>query len=63
MAVSNPLTATRRRLDDDRSEAGRLVELAAEELSAVNAELRELARGLYPVALAERGLHGGRSSR
>jgi hypothetical protein len=32
-------------------------------LSAVNAELRELARGLYPVALAERGLHGGRSSR
>jgi signal transduction histidine kinase len=62
MAVSNLLTATRRKLDGDRSDAGRLLELAAEELSAANAELRELARGLHPVALAERGLRGSLES-
>jgi signal transduction histidine kinase len=56
MAVSNLLTATRRKLDGEGSEAGLLLDLAAEELSAANAELRELARGLHPVALAERGL-------
>ena len=55
MAVSNLLTATSRKLDDAAG-AGPLLELAREELSAANAELRELARGLHPVALAERGL-------
>jgi signal transduction histidine kinase len=62
MAVSNLLTATRRKLAGDGSDAGRLLELAAEELSAANAELRELARGLHPVALAERGLRGALES-
>ncbi|MGH2948026.1 MAG: sensor histidine kinase [Solirubrobacteraceae bacterium] len=62
VAVSNLLTAMRRKLDGDGSEAGPLLELAAEELSAANAELRELARGLYPVALAERGLRGALES-
>jgi signal transduction histidine kinase len=62
MAVSNLLTATRRKLDRDGSDAGRLLDLAAEELSAANAELRELARGLHPVALAERGLRGALES-
>jgi signal transduction histidine kinase len=54
MAVSNLLTATRRQLGSEN--AGELLELAAGELSAANAELRELARGLHPVALSERGL-------
>jgi signal transduction histidine kinase len=62
VAVSTLLTAARRKLDRDGPDAGRLLELAAEELSAANSELRELARGLYPVALAERGLRGGLES-
>jgi signal transduction histidine kinase len=57
MAVSNLLTATSRKLDGEDAGARQLVELARDELSAANAELRELARGLHPVALAERGLH------
>jgi signal transduction histidine kinase len=56
MAVSNLLTASTRKLGEDESGAGPLIELAREELSAANAELRELARGLHPVALTERGL-------
>ena len=36
--------------------AERLLDGAAEELDQAHADLRELARGLYPVALAERGL-------
>jgi signal transduction histidine kinase len=56
MAVSNLLTATRTKLGSDGGAAAKLLELAAQELSAAIAELRELARGLHPVALAERGL-------
>jgi signal transduction histidine kinase len=56
MAVSNLLTATRRKLGSDAGAAADLLDFAARELSAANAELRELARGLHPVALAERGL-------
>jgi signal transduction histidine kinase len=56
LAVSNLLTATRRKLGSDGGAAAELLGLAARELSAANAELRELARGLHPVALAERGL-------
>ncbi len=52
MAVANYLTVAR------RAGGGDALELAAQELSAANAELRDLARGLYPVALAERGLSG-----
>jgi signal transduction histidine kinase len=63
LAVSTLLTATRRKLAAGDSEAGgRLLELAAQELSAANTELRELARGLHPVALAERGLRGALES-
>ena len=36
--------------------AEKLLETAEQELSAAHAELRELARGLHPVALSERGL-------
>ncbi len=56
MAVANFLTVARKQAG---SEA---LDLAAQELSAANAELRELARGLYPVALAERGLRGALES-
>src|SRR4051812_41294187 len=52
MAVANLLTVARKKTGEP------LLDAAAEELAAANAELRVLARGLYPVALAERGLNG-----
>ena len=52
MAVANFLTVARKQSGEP------ILDLAAEELAAANAELRELARGLFPVALAERGLRG-----
>jgi signal transduction histidine kinase len=52
LAVSNLLRVARRKPDA----AERLLETAEQELTAAHAELRELARGLHPVALAERGL-------
>jgi signal transduction histidine kinase len=59
LAISNFLTVARKKAGDD---AAPLLDLAAQELTAANAELRELARGLYPVALAERGLRGALES-
>ncbi len=56
MAVANFLSVAHKKTGDP------LLDRAAEELSAANAELRELARGLFPVALAERGLHGALES-
>jgi signal transduction histidine kinase len=53
-AVSNLLRVARKKADG--SGADPLLALAEEELTAAHAELRELARGLHPVALAERGL-------
>jgi signal transduction histidine kinase len=50
VAIANLLTVARKKTGDP------VLELAADELTAANTELRELARGLYPVALAERGL-------
>jgi signal transduction histidine kinase len=52
LAVSNLLRVARRKPET----ADTLLETAQQELSAAHAELRELARGLHPVALAERGL-------
>jgi signal transduction histidine kinase len=52
LAVSNLLRVARRKAGD----ADPLLVRAEEELTAAHAELRELARGLHPVALAERGL-------
>ena len=54
LAVTNLLRVARRRLGDGAAET--LLEQAEEELTTAHAELRELARGLHPVALAERGL-------
>jgi signal transduction histidine kinase len=60
-AVANLLTAVRGRIG--RGEApGDILELASDELSAAQRELRDLARGLHPVALAERGLRGALES-
>jgi signal transduction histidine kinase len=62
VAVSALLNAARGKLGADGSGAGPLLDLAADELAAGNAELRELARGLHPVALAERGLRNALES-
>jgi signal transduction histidine kinase len=56
LAVSNLLRVARRRLEGADTQAVTLLDTAAEELQLAHAELRELARGLHPVALAERGL-------
>jgi signal transduction histidine kinase len=58
LAVSNLLRVARTRVrnSDGDAAAEALVTRAIEELSHAHADLRELARGLYPVALAERGL-------
>jgi signal transduction histidine kinase len=55
VAVANLLKLAQRRLGQG-DEADDMLALACDELSAAQAELRDLARGLHPVALAERGL-------
>jgi signal transduction histidine kinase len=62
VAVGQLLTLSRRKLDAGDGDVGQLLDLAADELSTANSELRELARGLHPVALAERGLRGALES-
>jgi len=54
-AVANLLRAAQIQLDRG-IEAGDTIRVAHEELGAAQTELRELARGLHPVALSERGL-------
>jgi signal transduction histidine kinase len=55
VAVANLLKLAERRLErgDDAVE---VIHLAHDELGEAQAELRDLARGLHPVALSERGL-------
>ena len=55
MAVGNLLQVARRTLGDDH-EAAAVLRDAHDELGEAHAELRDLARGLHPVALSERGL-------
>jgi signal transduction histidine kinase len=55
VAVANLLKLAQRRLGTG-DEAGDVLRLATDELSAAQTELRDLARGLHPVALSERGL-------
>jgi len=55
MAVGNLLRLARQKAGDDQELAG-VLEIAGGELSEAHAELRDLARGLHPVALTERGL-------
>ena len=55
LAVGNLLKVVQHKLDDDDA-AAEVLRLACTELDEAHAELRDLARGLHPVALSERGL-------
>jgi signal transduction histidine kinase len=55
MAVGNLLRVAQLKLGDDH-EAADVLRLAHDELGEAHSELRDLARGLHPVALSERGL-------
>jgi signal transduction histidine kinase len=55
LAVANLLKLAQRKLDGG-DDARDVLQLADDELGEAQAELRDLARGLHPVALAERGL-------
>jgi signal transduction histidine kinase len=61
VAVANLLKLAQRRLGDG-DEAIDVLRLAGDELSTAQTELRDLARGLHPVALSERGLHSALES-
>jgi signal transduction histidine kinase len=61
LAVANLLKLAQRKLDEG-DDAGAVVQLADDELGEAQAELRDLARGLHPVALAERGLRSALES-
>ena len=59
--VSNLVTVAQRRLE--RGEApGDVLDRAGKELGAAQVEMRDLARGLHPVALSERGLRNALES-
>ena len=61
VAVSNLLKLAQGRLGEG-DEAVDVLGLACDELGAAQIELRDLARGLHPVALSERGLHSALES-
>jgi signal transduction histidine kinase len=56
VAVSMSLRVALKHLNDDSGRARELLENAAEELGHALEELRDLARGLHPAILTERGL-------
>ena len=56
MALALSLRLARSRLDEDPAEAGELLDEATAELEQATAELRELARGIHPGLLTDRGL-------
>jgi signal transduction histidine kinase len=56
VALSIQLALARRRLADDPETAGRLLDAARTELEQALEELRELARGIHPAILTDRGL-------
>jgi signal transduction histidine kinase len=61
LAVGNLLRLAQRKLEEE-SQAVDVLGLACDELGEAQAELRQLARGLHPVALSERGLLGALES-
>jgi len=61
VAVGTLLKTAQRRLERG-DEPDEVLRLATEELGAAQSELRDLARGLHPVALSERGLRGALES-
>jgi signal transduction histidine kinase len=56
VALALELQVVRSRLETDPAGAGQLLEAAADELAGATHELRELARGLHPPLLSDRGL-------
>jgi signal transduction histidine kinase len=56
MALTMNLRLARDKLGEDPAATGELLDEAMDELAAATAELRELARGIHPVLLSERGL-------
>jgi signal transduction histidine kinase len=56
VSLALALRLARERLADGEGEAAELLERAAEELTLALEELRELARGIHPAVLSERGL-------
>ena len=56
VAVALALRTARRRLDRDPGTAGSLLDAAADDLDAAIAALRDLARGIHPAVLSDRGL-------
>jgi signal transduction histidine kinase len=56
VGVALLLGHARRRTDDDPAEVAELLDRALDELRTSLAELRELARGIHPAVLTERGL-------
>jgi signal transduction histidine kinase len=61
VAVANLLKVAQRQVGDGDDAAG-VLRMACDELSAAQTELRDLARGLHPVALSERGLQSALES-
>ena len=59
MALTMNLRLARDKLDGDPAATAELLDEAMEELGAATAELRELARGIHPVVLSDRGLAAG----
>jgi PAS domain S-box-containing protein len=57
VSLSLVLRLAQARVRNDADEADRLLAQAAEELSQALEELRELARGIHPAVLSDRGLH------
>jgi signal transduction histidine kinase len=56
VALALDLRMARAKLDEDPGTAAELLEAATHELAAATEELRELARGLHPPVLTDRGL-------
>ncbi|MGE5408725.1 MAG: sensor histidine kinase [Syntrophothermus sp.] len=56
MALTMNLRLARDKLDSDPAATAELLDEALEELAAATAELRELARGIHPAVLTDRGL-------
>lgn len=62
VALAMDLSRARERFDTDPERARQLLEVAHEEAKAALVELRNLARGIHPAVLAERGLDAALAS-
>jgi signal transduction histidine kinase len=56
VSLALTLRMAREKLDAEPAEVGRLLDRSREELDQALSELRDLARGIHPAVLAERGL-------